>query len=202
LELLQKISLDKKVKTLKYIFENCEKINHTAFLLSEFQNGYGKDKQLMFEPQDELEIVAKDFIIKVQSLPTEELFENVDDDKNDLMFSFIETYGSLNKLKNDLADFIKQKAMNGLLVMKSLIPMTYINFSTKGEYSDEIRVDRFKVIEYYVSRDILEGISYELFPELKNNLPEGYLRAIEMSKDKLIIVQYLRYTINDAQQKQ
>jgi predicted KAP-like P-loop ATPase len=202
LQLLEKIPTDKKVATLKFIFEKCERINHVAFLILDCQRGYGKEKEFKFEPENEIENVAKDFITKVQSLPIENLFENVDDEKNDLMFNFIEKYGDINKLKAGLVDFIKLKAENGLLVMKSLIQMSYYNFSQVGEYGDEIGHDRFKAIEYYVPREVLQSISYELFPDLEDNIPENYLRGQKMSKDKLIIVQYLRFIENDEQQKQ
>jgi len=202
LELLEKIPTDKKVATLKFIFENCERINHAAFLILDCQRGYGKENEFKFEPESEVEAIAKDFISKVQSLPLENLFENVDDEKNDIMFNFIEKYGDINKLKTSLVSFIKLKGENGLLVMKSLIQMTYYNFSQVGEYGDDIGHDRFKAIEYYVPRELLQNMAYEIFPELKDSLLEGFLRRQEISMDKSIIIQYLRFIASEERQKQ
>jgi predicted KAP-like P-loop ATPase len=202
LELIEKIEIPTKVATLKFIIENCESINHTAFLILECQRGYGKEQEFKFEPESEVEVLAKNFILKVQSLPIEKLFENVDDEKNDLMFSFIEKYGDGSKLKSSLEEFIKANAENGLLVMKSLIQMTYYNFSQIGEYGDEIDYGRFKAIEYYIRRELLQNISYQLYPDLQNGKLVGFLHGQKIDKDKKIIIQYLKFIANEERQKE
>ena len=184
LELLQKVDNVKRVETLKFIIEKCERINHAAFLILDCQ----REKEFKFEPESELELIAKNFIQQVQKLPTERLFENVDDEKNYIMLNFIEKYGDINKLKTELLAFINQQRGNTLLIMKSLIHMTYYNLSPVGEYGHDIGYDSFKTIEHYVSREVLQEKAYILFPDLKEKLPEGLLRGEEIGTDKKIII--------------
>lgn len=186
-ELLQKFDNAKKVVILKFIIVKCERINHAAFLISDCQ------REFKNELKNELDLIATDFIQQVQKLPTKNLFENVDDEKNDIILNFIEKYGDINKLKNDLLAFINQQTENTLLIMKSLIHMTYYNLSPVGEYDHEISYDSFKAIEYYVPREVLQENAYKLFPELKEKLPEGRLRGQEIDTNKKIITQYLRF---------
>lgn len=197
LELLSKVPQDDRISNAKYIFDNCERINHVSFLIFRFREGFGKEKENKFEPEDQLLGLVKDFIIKVQSNPISALFERVDDEKNDILFGQIEEFGSLKQLKSDLREFIDLDTGNILLVMKSLIPMTYYNFSSVGEYGDEISYDRFKAIEYYVPRDTIESKCNEMYPNLKSNLPEGFLRGKEIETDKKIVIQFFRYLITE-----
>ena len=197
LELLSKIPQDDRISTAKFIFDNCERINHVSFLIFRFREGFGKEKENKFEPEDQLLDLVKDFITKVQSNPISALFDRVDDEKNDILFGQIEEFGSLEQLKSDLIEFIDLDTRNILLVMKSLISMTYYNFSSIGEYGDEISYDRFKAIEYYVPRDTIESKCNEIYPDLKSNLPEGFLRGQEIETDKKIVIQYFRYLITE-----
>jgi hypothetical protein len=193
LEFLENLPKDKKISTLKFIIENCERINHAALLIWHLQRGFGKEKKFKFEPESEVAIVAQEFVSKVQSLSIDSFFENVDDEKNDILFIHIEKYGDMNKLKTDLANFIQLNPKNGLLVIKSLIQMTYYNFSQSGVYGHEIRHDNFETIDQYVSREVLKNISYQLFPEFKDNLPQSDFFEEGLSQDKSIIIQYLNH---------
>ena len=71
------------------------------------------------------------------------------------------------KLKDDLLNFINIKPENGLIFIKSLIPMMFVNFSPIGEYPDDVDDSFLKRIEYYVPRERLLNISYQLYPEYK-----------------------------------
>ena len=197
LELLSKVPKDDRISTARFIFDNCERINHVSFLIFRFREGFGKEKENKFEPEDQLLDLVKDFITKVQSNPIIALFDRVDDEKNDILFGQIEEFGSLEKLKSDLIEFINLDSGNILLVMKSLISMTYYNFSSVGEYGDEISYNRFKAIEYYVPRDTIESKCNEIYPDLKSNLPEGFLRGKEIETDKKIVIQFFRYLITE-----
>jgi hypothetical protein len=193
LELIDKLDSQNKIDTVKYIIENCERINHTITIIRELQDGYGKEQELKFQPESEIESLTKHFVKKVQSIPIEKCFENVDDEKNNLLFHFIEKYGDLTKLKDDLLNFINIKPENGLIFIKSLIPMMFVNFSPIGEYPDDVDDSFLKRIEYYVPRERLLTISYQLYPEYKEKELEGYLRGQNMEKDKKIIINYLRF---------
>ena len=203
LELIEKLESLIKISTLKFILENCERINHAAFIIHECNRGYGKEKELKFEPTAELEIISKDFACKIQCLPIQKLFENVDEEKNDIIFNLIDKYGDIALLKNGLEVFIEQNFENGLVIMKSLIPMTYYNFSSVGEYGHEIGYDRFDAIEYFVSRDLLKKVSLNLFPELEelsNLQPVDHFGKRDPNKNKDIINQYLQFIISKERQ--
>lgn len=198
LELIEKLESQTKISSLKFILENCERINHAAFIIHECHRGYGKEQDFKFEPAADLEIISKDFTSKIQSLSIQKLFENVDDEKNDIMFNLIDKYGDITLLKNGLEVFINQNPENGLLIMKSLISMTYYNFSSVGEYGHEISHDRFEAIEYFISRDLLKKAFFELFPELEDfvNLPSiDHFGKREPNINKDIIIQYLRFIV-------
>lgn len=151
------------------------------------------DKQYPFNPKDEIENQARLFIKKIQKSPIERLFYNVDDEKNEIFFKLISEYGNLEKLKSDLNSFVYNEASNVIIFLKSLIPLSYINFSNIPEYSDDIEIARFELIEKYVSREALKERIYLLFPDLVSNMPSGFLRGQNIETDKKIAVQYLRY---------
>ena len=197
LEILSKVPQLDRIATAKFIFENCERLNHVSFLAFRFRNGFGKEQENKFEPEDQLLELVKNFITNVQSNTIATLFDRVDDEKNDILFGQIEEFGKLEQLKSDLLEFINLDARNILLVMKSLISMSYYNFSSVGEYGDEISFDRFKAIEYYVPRETIESKCSEIYPGLNSNLPEGFLRGQEIETDKKIVIQYFRYLITE-----
>jgi hypothetical protein len=193
-ELLSQIEIDCKVDTLKFVVLHCEKIHYASLIILEADRGYGSKKEMKFEPQNALDDIAKIFIQAVQQLPTEKFFENVDEEKNYILFKQIEKYGDEALLKLKVKEFISNKTENALFVMKSLIGMVYINFSERGTYPTDIRSDTFIEIEQYIERETLRNISYSLFPDLKNdNTTDEQIELREVPIDKMIIAQYLKF---------
>lgn len=177
-------------KVLINILHKSTRKHHTAELLYYFLN----HDRFVFNPKIEVERHAQIFIVKLQQKPIERLFENVDDEKNDVVFHLIKEYGNVKGLKKELTDFVSNGDYNVLLFLKSLIPMTYVNRSSSPEYrSDDIGIEKFQAIEEYVSRDILIEKIYGLYPDLRHNMPSGFLRGQNIETDKKIAVQYLRY---------
>jgi len=203
LELIEKLNTSSKIATLNFIIKNCQRINHGAFIIHECFRSYSTQKEFIFEPIADLEIISKEFISKVQSLPIHDLFENVDDEKNDIMFNLIKKYGDILLLQNELKVFIEYESANGLSFMKSLIPMSYYNFSNVGEYGHEIGNNIFEFIESFVSREILKNSATKLFPEFENldNVKSAdFFEKREVNKNKEIINQYLLFIISRQNQ--
>ena len=63
---MDKLDSQNKINTVKYIIENCERINHTITIIRELQNGYGKEQEqeLKFQPESEIETLTKHFYSK------------------------------------------------------------------------------------------------------------------------------------------
>ncbi|MBL0912176.1 MAG: AAA family ATPase [Bacteroidia bacterium] len=177
-------------KVLMDILHKSTRKHHTAELIYFFLN----HNRFVFDPKSEIERQARTFIGKLQKKPIERLFENVDNEKNEVVFTLIKEYGNVKGLKKDLTDFVTNGDYNVLLFLKSMISMTYVNRSSIPEYrSDDIDIRHFQTIEEYVQRNILEEKIYNIYPDLRHNMPSGFLRGQNIETDKKIAVQYLRY---------
>jgi hypothetical protein len=199
LELLCDLDADDRIDAFSFIVLNCEKVNYVSTLIHAAYKGFGSRNEMKFEPQSALDDIATTFIRKVQESPIENLFKNVDEEKNYTIFKQIDKYGNPDLLKLQIKNFLLQKQENVILVMKSLINLTYVNFSQKGSYSTEIENSCFEMIEKYIERKELSNICYSIFPDVRSTgvSAQELLYDNNIPIDKAIVIQYLKFATNN-----
>lgn len=193
-DLLAQLEEKKRTKALSAIIAACDSVLHAAFILHDGSfSGKDKDKP-RFTPQNALDEIATKFIAEAQKKPIASYFYDVDNYKCDVLFHLIHKYGDSMALDEKLLVFCKESEDNVLTFMKSLIPMSYINFSSVGQYSNRISKEVFDRIEEYVPRETLLEMCRLKYPANDEDLEINMSEERTFPVDKLIAFQYMRYT--------
>ncbi|RWU08172.1 KAP family P-loop NTPase fold protein [Pedobacter chitinilyticus] len=193
LELLAGVGQMKRIESLRQIIFTCPSIHHSLSIIYDAQYVSDRQRDAKFHPIEALKDITKEYIFKIQRLPLADYFKNVDDEKCDILCHLIDQYGDAEKFRTELINFLDQKPENVMLFIKSMLPMSYINMSPIGQYSNRIDYDKFRTIEQYVRREVLIEKCLIVYPDAYQKIDINPDERQSMEIDHKIIIQYLLF---------